>query len=307
MTVHLGMDLGGTMVKWAVLVVHDTATDGEVVTTGEMPTQTDLGPVGVVRQLVGIAVQIAERVGGVESIGVGIPGLYDAATGRARLLPNLPGDWTGIPIADPVKHALDVRVRLLNDARAFTLAESIMGAGRGADVTLGVTIGTGVGGGIACRSHVYEGHDGTAGEIGHQTILFDGPLCGCGNHGCLEALASGRALAMACDQPTVEKAAAAARAGDVRANQGFARCGRYLGVGIANALVLVNPDVVVIGGGVAAAGDLLLGPIREELRRRVRVTDLGRVSLVTAELGIWSGAIGASLYSAERMEVDPGP
>jgi glucokinase len=299
-TRHLGLDLGGTTIKWVVLQM-DAPNDQEprVLSTGEAPTRRDLRPLGVVRQLVDLAEGAAEDGDGVTSVGVGVPGLFDAATGRTRLIPNLDGDWAGVPIADPIGAALRAPVSLINDARAFTLAESVLGAGRGLEVVLGITIGTGIGGGIALGGRIYQGHDGTAGEIGHQTVLLDGLPCTCGNHGCLETLASGRALAAVSGQPNVERAVVAASMGDARASHGFQTCGRYLGVGLANAIVLLTPDRVVVGGGVAQAGDLLLNPAREEVQRRVRVTELSKVSVVTARLGIWAGAIGAALHAAQ--------
>ena len=130
---------------------------------------------------------------------------------------------------------------------------------------VGLTLGTGVGGVIAVDGRVHQGHDGTAGEVGHQTIDPDGPSCGCGNHGCLEAFARADRLAEACGTATAEEAVTRARAGDERALAGLARVGRYLGIGIANMITVISPDRVVIGGGVAAAGELLFAPIREEL------------------------------------------
>ena len=167
---------------------------------------------------------------------------------------------------------------------------------------IGLTLGTGVGGVIVVDGKVLHGHDGTAGEIGHQTIEPDGPWCGCGNRGCLEALARADQIAAACGTSTAEEAIGRARAGDVRATEGLARVARYLGIGIANMVTVISPDRVVIGGGIAAAADLLLDPIRDELRRRVKTTDLDEVEIVTAELGTWAGAIGAAIHGAEAAE-----
>jgi glucokinase len=204
-----------------------------------------------------------------------------------------------------VRSALGLPVALINDARAFGLAELRLGAGRGASSLVGLTLGTGVGGVIAIDGRTHLGHDGTAGEIGHQTIDPDGPSCGCGNYGCLEAFARADRIAEACGTPTVEVAVEAARAGDAQALEGLARTGRYLGIGIANAVTLISPDKVVIGGGVAAAGELLFAPIRDELRRRVRTTSLDAVELVAAELGIWAGSIGAAIHGAEAAAGRP--
>ena len=164
---------------------------------------------------------------------------------------------------------------------------------------VGLTLGTGIGGVIAIDGRVHLGHNGTAGEAGHQTIDPDGPPCACGNRGCLEAFARADRIAAACGTETAEAAVMAARAGDVRALAGLSDIGRYLGIGIGNLITIISPDRVVIGGGVAAAGDLLLQPIRDEVRRRVHMTALDTVDIVTAELGTWAGAIGAAVHGAE--------
>ena len=156
---------------------------------------------------------------------------------------------------------------------------------------------------IAIDGRVHLGHDGTAGEVGHQTIDPDGPLCGCGNRGCLEAFARADRLAAACGTDTVAAAVDAARKGDARALAGFAEIGRYLGIGIANMVVVFSPDRVVIGGGISVAFDLFIEAIREELRLRVQTTSLAEVDVVPAELGTWAGSIGAAIHGAESAAV----
>jgi glucokinase len=302
---HLGLDLGATNLKWAV-VSH---ADGEwtTVTSGQEPTRIvadqEAVPAAVVAQLAEVACAAIAEWGPVRSVGIGVPGLYDPETGETRLLVNVPGPWAGQPVSGPVSAAVGVPVFLINDARAFGLAELRLGAGRGASSMVGLTLGTGVGGVLAIDGHVHRGHDGTAGEIGHQTIDPDGPWCGCGNRGCLEAYARADQIAAACGTSTAEEAVRAALAGDTRARSGLADVGRYLGIGIANMVTVISPDRVVLGGGVAAAGDLLLDPIRAELARRVTTTSLDRVNLVPAELGTLAGAIGAAVHGAEQAGV----
>jgi glucokinase len=294
---HLGLDLGGTNIKWVVI-----ARDGplpRVVATGQVATDTSRGELSVVEQLVTLARDSVGHAGRMETVGVGVPGLYDPATGATRFIPNVPGTWAGVPVAAAVSAAVLAPTRLINDARAFTLAEHRLGAGRAVDSMLGITLGTGVGGGLILGGSLYLGRDGTAGEFGHQTIVPDGALCGCGNRGCLETLAKADAIVAACGRPSVAESVQAARAGDRRALDGLTAAGRHLGIGVSNVLVLVSVDRVVVGGGVAAAGDLLFEPMRQELRRRVFITDIAAVEVVGAELGIWAGAIGAALYAAE--------
>ncbi len=300
-TRHLGLDLGATNLKWAVLEQHDggwttLATEGAPTRIAADPDDV---PATIVRQLAEVAADAIARLGPVATIGIGVPGLYDPVAGTSRFLVNLPGRWAGQPVAGPVAEAVGVPAALINDARAFGLGELRLGAGRGARSMIGLTLGTGIGGVIVIDGRVLLGHDGTAGEIGHQTIDPDGPPCGCGNHGCLEAFARADRIALACGTATAEEGVARARAGDARAIEGLARVGGYLGIGIANMITVISPDRVVLGGGISAAGDLLLGPIRDELGRRVRTTALDRVDLVTAELGTWAGAIGAAIHGAE--------
>jgi glucokinase len=294
---HLGLDLGATNIKW-VVVEHEAGT-WRTLGRGQVATASADGPEGVVERLSTLGAEAIVRCPGVSSVGIGVAGLYDPAAGTTRFLVNIPGDWLGRPVAEPVATALHLPVHLINDARAFGVAELRLGAGRGARSIVGLTLGTGVGGVIAVDGHVHLGHDGTAGEVGHQTIDPDGPPCGCGNHGCLEAFARADRIAAACGTATAEAAVEAAHAGDPRALAGLALVGRYLGIGIANMITVISPDRVIIGGGIAAAGDLLLEPIRAELRQRVRTTALDEVEVVTAELGTWAGAIGAALHGSE--------
>ena len=301
-TRHLGLDLGATNLKWAV-VDHADGT-WTTIARDQVPTRLvtdpEAVPASVVAQLAEVAVEAIAGWGPVLSIGIGIPGLYDPATGCARFLPNIPGPWAGHPVAGPVADATGVAAHLINDARAFGLAELRLGAGRGASSMVGLTLGTGVGGVFAVDGRVHLGHDGTGGELGHQTIDPDGPWCGCGNRGCMEAFARADQIAAACGTETAEEAVRVARAGDARALAGLADVGRYLGIGIANMIAVITPDRIVIGGGISAAGDLLFEPIWAEVRRRVHITSLEPVTLVAAELGTWAGSIGAAVHGAEQ-------
>jgi glucokinase len=292
---HLGLDLGGTNIKW-VVAEHD---DGwRVLDRGRVPTP-ETGPADVIARLASVGAEAVAKWAGVASVGIGVPGLYDPRSGATRFLPNVEGDWDGVPVAPYVGHALELPTRLINDARAFGLAELRLGAGRGAQSMVGLVLGTGVGGVMVINGRVYQGHDGTAGEMGHQTIDPDGPSCGCGNNGCLEAFVRADRIAEACGTATAEEAVERARAGDAAALDGLVRVGRYLGIGIANMVVVVTPDRVVVGGGLSTAGELLLGPAREEVHRRAFTTSVDDVEIVPAELGVWAGAIGAALHGSD--------
>jgi glucokinase len=304
-TRHLGLDLGATNLKW--IVVEHAEGAWTTVARDQVATHViadpEAVPATVTAQLAELAIAAVAAWGPVASIGIGVPGLYDPANGTTRFLPNIPGPWAGHAVAGPVAEATGVPAFLINDARAFGLAELRLGAGRGASSMVGLTLGTGVGGAIAIDGRIHLGHDGTGGELGHQTIDPDGPWCTCGNRGCMEAYARADQIAAACGTATAEEAIRAARAGDARSLAGLADVGRHLGIGIANMVVVISPDRIVIGGGVAAAGELLFEPIWAEVRRRVHITSLEQVSLVPAELGTWAGSIGAAVYGAERAGV----
>lgn len=300
-THHLGLDLGGSNLKW--VVAARAGGEWRTLARDQVPTRvaSDASqvPATVIGQLAEVAAAAVERMGPVASVGIGVPGLFDPGAGTTRFLPNIPGSWDGWQVAAPVAAAAGAPAVLINDARAFGVAELRLGAARGASSMIGLTLGTGVGGVIAIDGRVYQGHDGTGGEMGHQTIDPDGPWCTCGNRGCLEAYARADQIAAACGTASAEEAVRAAQAGDERARAGIEDVGRYLGIGIANMIAVVTPDRVVLGGGVAAAGELLFAPIRAEIARRVRITSIDAVTIVQAALGTWAGAIGGALHGAE--------
>jgi glucokinase len=298
-TLHLGLDLGGTNVKWAL--VEHVDREWRTIRHDQVPTDVSAGEVSVVRQLAELAIALRDADGGtVASLGVAVPGLYIPETGIVTFMTNIPGEWSATPVRDPLEVATGLPTGLINDARAFGIAELRFGAGRGVGSFVGLTLGTGVGGVFALDGRVVQGYRGQSGEFGHQTIDPDGPVCGCGNRGCVEAFARADQIAAACGTATAEEAVARARDGDPRAMDGIARIGHYLGIGIANMVAVISPDRVVIGGGFGAGStDLLFPPIRAELERRVKTTSLDQVELVAAELGTWAGAIGAAIHGAE--------
>jgi glucokinase len=284
----LGLDLGGTHIKLALL------EDGALVEQREAETRSeDGGPAAVLRRIV----ELGRSVGPVDSIGVALPGLFDEH-GVIVLLPNLYGGWTGTPAREPLEEGFGAPVRLLNDGHAFALAESTLGAGRGAANVMCIVCGTGIGGGLVLDGRLHLGPDQRAGEFGHHTVSEDGPACECGNRGCLELYAGARAIAAAARAPSFHETVVRARAGDAVAVQALARAGELIGLAIANVLIFLAPDRVVIGGGVAEAGELLLEPLRASVAGRARVAPLDRIAIAPAELGPRAGAIGAALWSA---------
>lgn len=295
MTRHLGLDLGGTNIKSVVVDVD--ADSIEVVTVDSAPTHADRGPLGVIDRIVEVGSGIVASQGPVDSVGLGIPGLFDPGRGTVRLFPNLPGPWEGQPIRDPVADGLGIDVALVNDARAFSLAESTIGAGRGCPTVVCLTLGTGIGGGIVIDGRLHLGAWGVAGEIGHQTVDPDGPVCGCGNRGCVEALAKAEVLVGLAGKADPEEVYRTAVEGDPDSVAAIETVSRWLGIGLANVVTILGPDRIVVGGGIAAAGDLVLEPIRRVVAERVTLVPSDQIEVVTAELGSSAGAVGAALVA----------
>jgi glucokinase len=292
---HLGLDLGGTNIKVAVI---EQPGGPRIVARERCATEARRGPLGVVERLAEVGREALDRHGPVAGVGVGLPGLFDERSGRTVLIPNLPGEWNGVAVREPLEAALGLPVRLINDARAFSLAEAVLGAARGLGTVVCVVLGTGVGGGVVVDGRLLRG-TGTAGEIGHQTVLVDGPPCGCGNHGCVEALVRADVFARQGGRASAMEVYAAARAGDPLARSAVDEAVGWLSVAMANAYVLFAPDAFVVGGGIAGAGDLLLGPLEEAVRRRVFLVPPERVRVLPAALGPYAGACGAALASLE--------
>ena len=318
----VGVDLGGTNVRAAIV----DADSGAVLVDERDLTRAEEGPAAVMARMAALIeraiVQVPSASGWVTAIGIGVPGLYDPATNVVRFLPNLPTTWPGVPLGSEIEARLGLPTTLINDSRAFILAEATFGAGRGGSTVVGMTVGTGIGGGAVIDGRLHLGLDGTAGEVGHHTVDPNGLLCGCGNRGCLEAHASGPAIAAMgmrairqgrttilrdlvsgdLNQVTPEVIVRAAEAGDPTAAEILDEAGTYLGLGVANLITLFSPDAVVIGGGVAEAGEWILVPIRRTVARRCRVTPIERVKIVTAGLAGEAGVIGAAIWAARRSD-----
>ncbi|MGH2679951.1 MAG: ROK family protein [Actinomycetota bacterium] len=257
----------------------------------------------------------------VTAIGVGMAGLVDVRSGVLLSTPNL--TWRDVRLGEGLAERFGLPVTVDNDATAAAWAESRLGASRGHADSLFVGVGTGIGGGIVSAGRLVRGAHGLAGEIGHVIVEPGGPRCGCGNHGCWEQVASGAAIAragrravtehagsgvarMAANDPgrvTGELVTEAARAGDEVAAAILAEVARRLGDGIAGLVNVLDPEIVVVGGGVADAGDLLLGPARDAFLDAVEGADVRPpVPIVPAALGNDAGAIGAALLAAGAVE-----
>jgi glucokinase len=303
MTLHLGLDLGGTNIKSCVLETVDGRRD--LISQSEIPTPARAGPRAVVQALIDAAQSGGLAVDADCTVGLGVPGHFDSETGRIGIFPNLPGEWEGFPIRSAVEDGLGKPVSLINDARAFALAEGLMGAGRGHDVVVCVTLGTGIGGGILINGELFDGSSGVAGEIGHQVIDPNGPACGCGNHGCVEAMARADVLTDLAGQETVADVYSAAADGDDLALSAIETVAGYIGIGLANVITVLGPSRIVVGGGISAGGDQVIKPIEEATRAMVSLIPDTKYDIVGAELGSAAGAIGAALAGSVSSASSP--
>ena len=200
----------------------------------EHPTEAGAGPEHVADNLIQAARAHLGENSGIDRVGLGVPGLFDSTTGAIELFPNLPGGWEGFPLRATIEDALDTPITMVYDARAFTLAEGILGAGRGFRIVACLALGTGIGGGIMIDGRIRLGAFGVAGEIGHQIIDPDGPLCGCGNRGCVEAMSRADVLTALAGRESAEEVYRAAAAGDARSVAAIEEVARALGIGLAN-------------------------------------------------------------------------
>ena len=297
---YLGLDLGGTNIKGVVVEVGGDGPPVEL-TRGSAPTHGSAGPAAVTDRVVALGRQLAGGCGGVAGVGLGVPGLFAPATGVVEGFANLPGPWPGFPLRDRLAAGLGVPAVIMNDARAFTLAEGRMGAGRGCATLVGITLGTGVGGGVLIDGRLHLGHWGIGGEIGHALVEDgdDAALCGCGARGCLEAYLRADVLSAQAGRADAEEVYAGAREGDPACVAAVARACRHLSAAIASLVNVLGPERVVIGGGVAAAGESLLAPLRSAVHRRLRLVPGRDVEIVPAVLGAMAGAMGAAVASAD--------
>jgi glucokinase len=315
----LTVDLGGTKIIAAVVL-----PDGKIISRNYCLTTADEGPEIVIDRIV-FAVNRAIAQANLttsEMIGIGIAaaGILDTERGVVTTSPNLQ-HWHNVPLRDILADRLGIVTYVINDANAAALGEHRFGAGIGFDNMIYLTVSTGIGGGVIIDGELCSGTDGCAGEVGHMTVEADGPQCHCGNFGCLEALASGWAVAKAAitrinngekssivelvdgrlENITAETVAAAARRGDQLAADIVAEAANYLGIGLANLVNIFNPELIVIGGGLSKMGNMLLKPARKVIKGRAFQLPAQTVSIVRARLGSNAGIVGAAAYVFDQQ------
>jgi glucokinase len=315
-SVFIGIDLGGTSLKAALV-----SPTGEII--HETRIETELrNPEALFKQVIKTALSLRDdkNAGGrVAGIGIGIPGLVNRKTNRIEVMPNLPA-LSEIDITSELSTQTGLPVILDNDANAAAYGELQVGASRGQKEVFFITLGTGIGAGLIINGQIYRGAAGFAGEFGHMTIDPEGIECACGNIGCLETIASGpnivrrtrerlyrdrtsslSRLAIPRDREfTAEDIAHAAREGDEMAQVMMERTGMFLGIALAAVINLLNVEMVVMGGGVMDAGDLILKPTIKETRRRAFPPSFNSCEIVIAKLGATAGMIGAALMARDQ-------
>ena len=309
----VGIDIGGT--KLATVVADNT---GYILNKVRKPTLAEKGPeyaLQLLFDMVRETVELADlEQGAISAIGVSCGGPLDTKTGIVYSPPNLPG-WDALPLKAQLESEFQIPVTVENDANASALAEYRFGGGRGYNAVLYMTMSTGIGGGIVLDGQIYHGVNDSAGEVGHQILLPDGPPCGCGKRGCLEALCSGPAIARRAQAAIENKNALttalldlangrienvrsehvleAARQDDALALQLVKETAYYMGWGIANLVNILNPDIVLLGTIAIAAGDLLLDPIRRTVSEFAMTRPAEAVKIAPAQLGEALGDLAA--------------
>jgi glucokinase len=308
----IGIDLGGTKIGTGVVNVH-----GEVLVSDYQPTEAIQGQDAVIKRMIDAAHRVMAEGGvtikDITGIGIGSPGPLDIPKGMLIDPPNLP-TWRNVPLRQILQDRLGAPAYLENDANAAAIGEYLYGAGQGTRNMIYVTVSTGIGGGLILDGKIYHGVSGSAGEIGHMTIMPRGPHCGCGNRGCLEALASGTAIAregqelvnrgvptliaeIVKDAPysvSARDVVEAMSRGDAYATEIVRQAMYYLGVGMANLVNLFSPEMIVIGGGLSNLGSDLLDPVRRAIRLRAFPSAAEHVTVRPAKLGAEVGIVGAA-------------
>ncbi|PWH14722.1 MAG: ROK family protein [Anaerolineae bacterium] len=321
MKLFVGCDLGGTNLRAALVDVDN----GRVIYQKATATLARQGPQAVMQRMAALIKEVIQEsdssAGQVFGVGIGAPGLLDLEKGETLFLTNFAGNWPHVPLRDTIQRLTSIPTAILNDVRAITFGEWRFGAGQGVETMVVLALGTGVGGGLVVNGQLHLGLSGSAGELGHIVLDPNGPRCGCGNQGCLEVYASGPAIAAMgmkmvaqgfatriaelCEgdynRITAALIAQAAQEGDAVAREIFERAGQALGRAAATLCVTLSPQRIVLTGGVARAGVLLLEPMQQAMRQLARVIPVEQVQIELGKLGDQAGVIGAACFAAQKI------
>ncbi|HDN80867.1 MAG TPA: ROK family protein [Chloroflexi bacterium] len=313
------LDLGGTQIRTAL---YDR--EGNLLARYACPTSAYEGRDAVIARIIKALEEVAKGEN-LAAIGVGAPGPLDPWEGVIFSAPNLPG-WENVPLKRILSERFGVPVFVGNDANVAALAEHRLGAGAGFPNIIYITVSTGIGGGIIVDNRLLLGARGLAGEVGHIVVEPEGPVCNCGNRGCMEAMAAGPAIAREAVRRiregeeslilemvngdvgaiTAREVALAAQQGDELAVEVFRLAGYYIGIGIVSLMHLFNPSRIIIGGSVAKAGPVLFGPIEETVESRVMEEFLKGFAVVPASLGDDVGLLGAFVLARDEIAPEHG-
>jgi len=315
----IGADLGGTNIR-----VGAISLQGKILHFKKESTNPENGKDLVIRKLLLMLKKTIreEKAQGRKpvALGIGAPGVIRIRQGIVVSSPNLP-DWIHVPLKKIAGREIGLPVVVENDANAAAYGEQWMGAGKGANSMICITLGTGVGGGIILNHRVWHGEDGMAAEVGHTTVNPDGPRCKCGNTGCLEVYASATGIISEVRRRlkreesvlkdldrkqegkiTAEDVFRSARAGDLLSLRVIRQMGRYLGIGIANLVNIFNPELIVLSGGVTAAWKDFMPMVLEEVRSRAFEVPRDRAKILKAKLGDHAGIIGAAGVALQMLK-----
>ncbi|HEV2912983.1 MAG TPA: ROK family protein [Pyrinomonadaceae bacterium] len=313
-----GVDIGGTKIALALETIQ-----GERISSRQFPTRVELGPEAILDNIVSALCEMSAGAQvGLTAIGLSCPGSIDKARGLPLRSIHLPG-WHEFPVVRLLEERLRVPTMIENDAKLAALGEYVYGAGRGFGNIFYITISTGIGGGIIIGGEIFHGLGNGAGEVGHTIVLPGGPLCGCGLRGCLDALCSGTAMVKRArkllakgassileqmvdhpDEITAQTIALAEQRGDSLAREIWAEMIHFLSIGIGNVITILAPEAVILGGGVAATGEQLLGPLRPLIQQRVTMLPVEKVKILQAALAGESGVYGALVIARQAASTN---
>lgn len=296
----IGIDLGGTYTKLALVSPKGKIVERGRLSTADHPTRDGL-LLAISSEIKALLKRAHVHRSSVKGVGIGVPGLVDFRKGIVHDLTNVKG-WKDTPVKRLLENKLKLPVLADNDVNAMALGECRFGAGKGAVNAVCITLGTGVGGGVIIGGGLYRGSTFSAGEVGHMPLKEDGLRCNCGGYGCLERYVGNRHISREYRVmkrgrgPLIspESISIAAKKGDRTAIELWARVGRRVGTTLAGIVNLLNPEIIIIGGGVSEAGEYLFGPMRETVKKRAMKVPGGAVKIAKAKLGNDAGVIGAA-------------